>query len=538
MASDRTARLAVPAAAALLLWPAVWNGYPIVFADTGTYLSQAIHLYAGWDRPVFYSLFMLPLHLTVTLWPVVVAQALLAAWVLWLVCRVLVPRVSGLAFAGGMFVLSACTWLPWLVCELMPDLFTPLLVLVLCLLAWVPERLSRIEQVALAGLATLMIASQQSSVPLACGLLAVLVVVRSIGSRVFFHVSYQPAETETFWHRPFTVMVGPRVRRQRAGSGPPSTSVIGQRKDVDADLRRRDGTTADLRRHDGATATAKPSWAAGPTITGVFARPPMTRDEQSHFIARLMLIVLPPALALLSLCSVNLAAHGRFAVSPFGNIFLLARVTYDGPGMAVLRHDCPAVHWRLCPFLDDFPPLSDDFLWTHDSPLNRAGGPKIVSRDAGGIIQAAVLADPVGEARAALANTLEQMTGFASGDGLNPWPAQVSPTIERYFPAREQAAYASARQQARGLSVPPLLSSIHMFVALTGVAACVLLLPIAFLRRATCAGFLLAVLLALPLSAAITGALSGPHDRYQARIMWLPPFVAAVSFAALRRRSA
>jgi hypothetical protein len=44
------------------------------------------------------------------------------------------------------------------------------------------------------------------------------------------------------------------------------------------------------------------------------------------------------------------------------------------------------------------------------------------------------------------------------------------------------------------------------------------------------------VLLVLPLSAAITGGLSAPHDRYQARIMWLPPFIAAVSFAALRRR--
>ena len=101
MAPDRTARLAVPVAATLLLWPAVWNGYPIVFADTGTYLSQAIHLYAGWDRPVFYSLFMLPLHLTVTLWPVVVAQALLAAWVMWLVCRVLVPGISGRPSPAG-----------------------------------------------------------------------------------------------------------------------------------------------------------------------------------------------------------------------------------------------------------------------------------------------------------------------------------------------------------------------------------------------------------------------------------------------------
>src|SRR5471030_3065349 len=68
---NRAAVLAVPAAEVSLLWPALWNGYPIVFADTGTYLSQAIHHYAGWDRQIFYSLFMFPLHATVTVWPVV-----------------------------------------------------------------------------------------------------------------------------------------------------------------------------------------------------------------------------------------------------------------------------------------------------------------------------------------------------------------------------------------------------------------------------------------------------------------------------------
>ena len=66
-----------------------------------------------------------------------------------------------------------------------------------------------------------------------------------------------------------------------------------------------------------------------------------------------------------------------------------------------------------------------------------------------------------------------------------------------------------------------------------GVVACALLLFAALRRRAPCGGLLLAVLLVLPVSAAITGGLSGPHDRYQARIMWLPPFVAALSFVSL-----
>jgi hypothetical protein len=215
---------------------------------------------------------------------------------------------------------------------------------------------------------------------------------------------------------------------------------------------------------------------------------------------------------------------------------LLARVLYDGPGLAALHRDCPTTHWHLCPFLADFPTNSDDFLWTLDSPLNRAGGAKLVSTEADAIIAAAIRTDPIGEFHAALTNTLTQLTQFASGDGFNPWPAQVSPWIARYFPAREQAAYAAARQQQGTFSVPPPLARIHQIVALAGVMACVLLLPGAWRRRSPCAGLLLAVLLVLPLSAAITGALSGPHDRYQARIMWLPPFAAAIAFAASRRQ--
>jgi len=439
MAADRGAFFAVPAAAALLLWPALWNGFPIVFADTGTYLSQAIHQYAGWDRPVFYSLFMLPLHLTATVWPVVIVQALLAASVLWRVVRVLAPGAFGIAFVAGIGVMSACTWLPWIVSELMPDLFTPLLVMVLALLAWLPDRLSRRERWALVVLATFLIATQQSSLPLAC--------------------------------------------------------VLG-------------------------------------LVLGLFARGTV------RLSGRWWLIVTPPALAVLGLCIVNLAAYGQFAISPFGNVFVLARVIYDGPGMAVLRRDCPAAHWRLCPFAGSFPPTSDDFLWTADSPLRRIGGAKVASREAGAIIAAALLADPVGEARAALGNTVEQITRFDSGDGLTPWPEQVSPWIARDFPAREWAAYASARQQAGTLSVPPWLSGIHRITALGGVLGCVLLLPVALKRRAACAGFLLAVLVALPVGAAITGSLSAQHDRYKARLMWLPPFIAVLSLVSLRRRPA
>ncbi len=527
MATDRAAFLAVPAAAAMLLWPALWNGYPIVFADSGTYLSQAIQHYAGWDRPVFYSLFMLPLHATVTVWPVVVAQALLTAWVLWRVCRALVPDTSVVAFVVGAGALSICTWLPWIVSELMPDLFTPLLILLVGLLAWLPERLSFREQVALVGLSAFMIASQQSSLPLACGLGVVLTVIRSVGAGA---PRAPPVGGSSFRSLPWRPQADhPRPKTLSESKpwmvSPDPTLATPAALQQEGPAPRRNEPPGPAARHSDRCVTRRPQPGFQDkvaTLRGLAGR-------------GWVLTALPPVLAVLGMCTVNLAAHGRFAISPFGNVFLLARVIYDGPGMSVLRRECPTERWRLCPFLASFPATSDDFLWTRESPLNRAGGPKAVSKDAGAIIRAALLSDPAGELRAATANMLEQMTRFDSGDGLNPWPAQVSPWIEQDFPARELAAYSTARQQAGLLSVPPLMARLHKLIALGGVLTCALVLPVALRRRAACSGFLLAVLLALPLSAAITGSLSTPHDRYQARIMWLPPFVAVLSLASLRR---
>ena len=422
----------------VLLWPALWNGYPIVFADSGTYLSQAVHRYLGWDRPVFYSLFLLPLHLTLTTWPIVIAQALLTASVLHLLCRVLDCRHWVLPALAG--VLALTSWLPWLVCQVMPDVFTPLLVLVLCLLVMCPDRLSHAEKIWLVLLSTFMIAAQQSSVPLSLILLAALV-----------------------------------------------------------PLRRRLGARAPLR------------WR---------------------------LVVAPPLLAAVALLAANLAGHGRLSLSPYGNMFVLARVIYDGPGLAVLRRDCPAAAWRLCPFVDRLPATSDEFLWQPDSPVVLAGGHKAVSAEADAIIAAALRDQPTVELRALLANFGDQLQRFASGDGLEAWPAEVSPWIARDFPTREWASYQAARQQRGKLAVPVWLARLHRVVALIGVGLCVALLPLALRRRLPVAGFLVAVLLALPASALITGGLSTPHDRYQSRVMWLAPCIAALAGVTLARRRA
>lgn len=161
--------VAVLGAGLLLAWPAAWNGYPLVFADTGTYLGQAILLYLGWDRPAFYSLFLQALHWRITLWTVPLAQGLIAAHLLALALRVLDrPGPGPLLLAAGLLAIG--TGLPWLVAQIMPDLFAGLLALALWLIGFGRARLGRWERIWLVLLATGMVAAHLSHLPLALGL--------------------------------------------------------------------------------------------------------------------------------------------------------------------------------------------------------------------------------------------------------------------------------------------------------------------------------------------------------------------------------
>ena len=87
------------------MWLALWNGYPLVFSDTGAYLLQAFEHYAGWDRSVYHSAFLFPLHLTITIWPVIAVQALPIVYTLHLAMRVLWPG----SFAWWLLVTSVTT---------------------------------------------------------------------------------------------------------------------------------------------------------------------------------------------------------------------------------------------------------------------------------------------------------------------------------------------------------------------------------------------------------------------------------------------
>ncbi len=168
-----------------LLWPALWNGYPLLFSDSGTYVSQVVERHLGWDRPPFYALAVMLVSLRFSLWPVVLAQGLLTGWILHLLRRMLWPEIGAWSLPVLAAVLSLVTALPWVTAEIMPDFLTALMAAALWLLLVRPGGLRRVESWALALLIAGAIACHQANWPIATLLGVGLWLIRRLfGGRV------------------------------------------------------------------------------------------------------------------------------------------------------------------------------------------------------------------------------------------------------------------------------------------------------------------------------------------------------------------
>lgn len=170
--------LAILAAALLFVWPALYNGYPLVFGDTASYLDTIDPRKAHWARPVFYTLFILPLHGRASLWPVTVAQALIVAHLTYVTMRVVCGSVRIGSYLALAAVLAFGSSLPWFASFIMPDVLTGVVVLGLYLLAFAFDRLAPAERIYIFFLTAGAIACYRSHIALAAGLAAVIFVLR------------------------------------------------------------------------------------------------------------------------------------------------------------------------------------------------------------------------------------------------------------------------------------------------------------------------------------------------------------------------
>lgn len=122
--------------AVAISWVALFNGYPIVYSDTSTYLSSGFEFETPFDRPITYGLFI---YLTsfggVSLWFTVFFQSLIVVYLIYLLFKYFTNTNSPSLYSLlSIITLSFTSSLPWISGMLIADIFTPITIISLLIL--------------------------------------------------------------------------------------------------------------------------------------------------------------------------------------------------------------------------------------------------------------------------------------------------------------------------------------------------------------------------------------------------------------------
>ncbi len=123
----------------ILMIISFYNGYPLVYSDTGTYIYSGFDKFVPVDRPIVYGLFINLVSLKTSLWLVVFVQNFLTSFIMYEVCTLLINKNNlSLYFYSILLFLTFLTGIGWYSNQIMPDLFTPISILILFLLFYSP----------------------------------------------------------------------------------------------------------------------------------------------------------------------------------------------------------------------------------------------------------------------------------------------------------------------------------------------------------------------------------------------------------------
>jgi hypothetical protein len=228
------------------------------------------------------------------------------------------------------------------------------------------------------------------------------------------------------------------------------------------------------------------------------------------------------------LLSANFALSGQFAWTPGGYGVAFGRMMQDGIVARYLNDHCPELKLKLCPYRNELPATADDFLWGR-SMFDKLGRFQGLNDEMGFIVQRSLIEHPLWQAEAALVATAQQLADVATGEGTQKWIPHTTGIIERYMPA--QVAPMRAAHQQRGDIDFTVINRIHVPAALVSMLLVVAILASAIRRRRLDDLTLLAATVALALlgNAFVCGVISGPHDRYGARMVWIATLVVLIA---------
>ncbi len=431
--------LSLAASLAVFLAPALWNGFVIVYFDSGGYVTRVLSMTPGFGRSFFYGVFLWAASLGWwSFFGPVAVQALLTVWLIHLMLRCHGLPAGSLATGLLSATLAISTGISWYTSQLMPDVLVPLTVLTLWLLGFCWEKLGRMERVGLALIALLGLMSHMSCMALALGLIGILLLARTCNKR-------------RGWRLPLTFL-------------PPAAIVVAS-------------------------------------------------------------LVLMPTLHLLLL--------GKAGFTPGGSAFIFGRLVQDKIAQRWLAEHCPVPGIKLCGMQERLPNTGDAFLWDHSSPFMDIGGPSgAADAELAFLVRESIKSYPGAALRTSFTATANQLVMVATGEGLDEYHAHVRGVFNNSLPPAVSLAYNAARQQHGQFSQPlfDVINRLHIPVALLSTFG---LLAVVcwglYARRQDLAGLAAFTFFALVGNAFICGAMSGPHHRYQSRIVWLATLVVAMA---------
>ena len=283
--------------------------------------------------------------------------------------------------------------------------------------------------------------------------------------------------------------------------------------------------------------------------------------HESHALIVAMLLVLAvlrfgtrprarPAIGTLA-GAVLVAAAGQLAFAaavkhivgtpPLRPPFLMARMIEDGPGYRYLRASCPQNGFTVCKYLDRLPVDANLFLWD-PSPRGvfSAVPPPVrqaLAAEQTRFVLAVLAYAPWAELRDALGDVGEQLT-MAGLDEFQ-YPNVLKRSFEEKIPPvhlrrmKESAAYRGAMPVVPFSIVTGLTYGLGALVVLSALLWGRVRTRLPSRLTAVTAWIVAGVLI----NAVVCGVLSGPHNRYAARVAWVVPLAALlIGDAALQRR--
>ncbi len=236
------------------------------------------------------------------------------------------------------------------------------------------------------------------------------------------------------------------------------------------------------------------------------------------------------------------AYYGHWPTRP---PFLMARVISDGPGLKYLQSTCPENKFKICQFLTVLPTGNDEFLWSRDPAkgvfaiANDELKQQLASEEIPLVVKS-ITFDFFGQLKASSLNAVEQFSRFGLGEFA--YTDSMRKILLDSMPENQRSNFLATKffRDAFPIAIPNLLihcSVIFSIVFLIGAWAWSRKHRLTAVGRTPFMRLAVITLIGVATNALVVGVLSTPHDRYQARVIWLLPMIAVLAYLQIRNKT-